>query len=178
MGLNLPGRKTDDFGSVIFTVDGLVEHLMRGGSLSALVAEESPQVETFNRLCQEFDHPEDMVEAYAPPNVSVEEWDREHQAKWLMPESYQTMNVLDYLRSKCSRSEELERVELEWQLFMERDMHDVLRFLVYMIDNLRERKIVWGVGRGSSVASYSLYLIGVHRVDSLRFGLDPHEFLK
>jgi len=34
------------------------------------------------------------------------------------------------------------------------------------------------VGRGSSVASYCLYLLGVHKINSLKFDLDIKEFLK
>jgi DNA polymerase III alpha subunit len=38
--------------------------------------------------------------------------------------------------------------------------------------------VLWGVGRGSSVASYCLYILGVHKVDSIKYELDIHEFLK
>ena len=55
---------------------------------------------------------------------------------------------------------------------------DVLQFLKYMVDTLRENNIVWGVGRGSSVASYVLYLLGVHKVNSIKYDLDPTEFLR
>jgi DNA polymerase III alpha subunit len=47
-----------------------------------------------------------------------------------------------------------------------------------MVDTFREEKIVWGVGRGSSVASYVLYLLGVHKVDSLKYNLNVDEFLR
>ena len=57
-------------------------------------------------------------------------------------------------------------------------MIDVLRYLKYLVDTMRKHKIVWGVGRGSSVASYCLFLIGVHRVDSVLYQLDIKEFLK
>jgi DNA polymerase III alpha subunit len=43
---------------------------------------------------------------------------------------------------------------------------------------MRKENIVWGVGRGSSVASYVLYLIGVHKIDSLYYNLDVEEFLR
>jgi DNA polymerase III alpha subunit len=48
----------------------------------------------------------------------------------------------------------------------------------YLVDTLRKNNVVWGVGRGSSVASYILYLIGVHKVDSIKYNLDINEFLK
>jgi DNA polymerase III alpha subunit len=43
---------------------------------------------------------------------------------------------------------------------------------------MHQNNVVWGVGRGSSVASYVLYLLGVHKIDSLKYNLDIHEFLK
>ena len=55
---------------------------------------------------------------------------------------------------------------------------NVLKFLVYLIDIMRSNNIVWGVGRGSSVSSYVLYLLGVHKVDSIKYGLDITDFLK
>ena len=66
----------------------------------------------------------------------------------------------------------------ELLLYQERGMFDLLRFLVYIVDVMREQDIVWGVGRGSSVASYVLYLIGVHKIDSLYYDLDIAEFLR
>jgi DNA polymerase III alpha subunit len=48
----------------------------------------------------------------------------------------------------------------------------------YIVDTLRKNQIVWGVGRGSSVASYALYLIGVHKIDSVKYDLPIGEFFK
>ena len=44
--------------------------------------------------------------------------------------------------------------------------------------NLKTNSIVWGVGRGSSVASYVLFLLGVHKIDSVKYNLDWREFLR
>jgi DNA polymerase III alpha subunit len=57
-------------------------------------------------------------------------------------------------------------------------MIPVLRQLLYMIDRWRESSVVWGVGRGSSVSSFVLYLIGINRINPRRFGLDASEFFK
>ena len=43
---------------------------------------------------------------------------------------------------------------------------------------MRKNNIVWGVGRGSSVSSYVLFLMGVHKVDSMKYNLDIKDFLK
>jgi len=95
-----------------------------------------------------------------------------------MPEEYKHMNLYDFLMGRCTTSEQRTRVSDEITEFEKRNMIPVLKFLVYFIDTLRENKIVWGVGRGSSVASYVLYLIGVHRIDSIKYNLDIKEFLK
>jgi len=48
----------------------------------------------------------------------------------------------------------------------------------YFVDTMQANNVVWGVGRGSSVASYVLYLIGVHKIDSIKYNLDWQEFLR
>jgi len=50
--------------------------------------------------------------------------------------------------------------------------------MIYFVDTLRKHNILWGVGRGSSVSSYILYLIGIHRIDSIKYNLNIGEFLK
>jgi DNA polymerase III alpha subunit len=67
---------------------------------------------------------------------------------------------------------------MELTEFETRNLFPVLRILIYIIETMRKHKLVWGVGRGSSVASYVLYLLGVHKVDSLKYNLDINEFLK
>ena len=78
----------------------------------------------------------------------------------------------------CTTPEQTDRVSQELKLFIEHGMFDLLFYLKYLVDTMRQNKIVWGVGRGSSVASYVLFLIGVHKIDSLKYNLDIHEFLK
>jgi DNA polymerase III alpha subunit len=63
-------------------------------------------------------------------------------------------------------------------MYKERNLYSLLRYMVYLVDTMRQHKIVWGVGRGSSVSSYVLFLIGIHKVDSLQYQLDIGEFLK
>lgn len=57
-------------------------------------------------------------------------------------------------------------------------MIPILKTMKFIVDTLRANNIVWGVGRGSSVASYALYLMGVHRVDSVKYNLPINEFFK
>lgn len=98
---------------------------------------------------------------------------------WNLPDKYKDICVRDYIFEKHNLSlEQRVRVDLELMEFQERDLNDLLRFLIYFVKILRDNNIVYGVGRGSSIASYVLYLLGVHRIDSLKYNLDIKEFLK
>ena len=110
--------------------------------------------------------------------VDVEQYHKQNQNNWHMPEKYKQLDIAEYLLKLCTTDAELQRVGTELLLYQERNMFDLLRFLVYIVDVMREQNIVWGVGRGSSVASYVLYLIGVHKIDSLYYDLDIAEFLR
>lgn len=111
-------------------------------------------------------------------DVDPETYHKQNQANWHMPEQYKQLDIAKYLLDLCRTDAELQRVGTELLLYQEREMFDLLRFLVYIVDVMREQDIVWGVGRGSSVASYVLYLIGIHRINSIHFDLDWHEFLR
>jgi DNA polymerase III alpha subunit len=95
-----------------------------------------------------------------------------------MPEDKIQHNLVEMLYSMCKTPEQTERVTKELELFIQHGMLDLLFYLKYLVDTMRENNIVWGVGRGSSVASYVLYLLGIHKIDSIKYELDIHEFLK
>lgn len=114
----------------------------------------------------------------------------EPNKSFTIPEKYQNLDVSKYVLDKLTL--ELERgrfpgklhtyrtirTEQELLLYENLGLLDVLRTLIYIINTLQDKNIVWGVGRGSSVASYVLYLIGVHDVDSVEYGLDVGAFLR
>jgi DNA polymerase III alpha subunit len=118
------------------------------------------------------------LEKYMDIGISVKEFDEINQSNWHMPESYKTFDIAKYVLDKCKTEEELQRVGDELLKFQERGMFVLLQYLKFLVDTMRENKVVWGVGRGSSVASYVLYLIGVHRINSLYYQLSIDEFLK
>ena len=97
-----------------------------------------------------------------------------------IPEHYKTLDVKEYVRKLVEQgdSDQTGRVEMELTMFEERGLFPVIQILIYIIETMRKHKLVWGVGRGSSVASYVLYLLGVHKIDSLKHNLDIKEFLK
>jgi DNA polymerase III alpha subunit len=111
-------------------------------------------------------------------SIPVEDYHESMQENWLMPDEYLTMDIAAWLLDQCKTDAELQRVGTELLMFQERDLFNLLRFMKYLVDTLRKNNLVWGVGRGSSVASYVLYLIGVHKINSLYYDLDISEFLK
>ena len=119
-----------------------------------------------------------LVKGYTEINWSVEEFDQFNQSHWQMPQEYKEFDIAEYVLGLCKTEPELQRVGQELLLYQERDLFNLLRYLKYFVDTMRENGVVWGLGRGSSVASYVLYLIGVHRIDSLFYDLPIEEFLK
>ena len=117
------------------------------------------------------------LEKLVNTDVDLKTFDEANQANWFMPDDY-CPNIVEMLYGMCSTPEQTDRVSLELELFIQHNMMDLLYYLKYLVDTMRENNIVWGVGRGSSVASYVLYLLGVHKVDSIKYELDIKEFLK
>jgi DNA polymerase III alpha subunit len=110
--------------------------------------------------------------------VPVELFDHIQQQKWNMPEEYLMLDIAKHVLNLCKTEPELQRVGEELLLYQERDLFNLLRYLKYFVDTMRVNNIVWGLGRGSSTASYVLYLLGVHKIDSLYYDLPIEEFLK
>lgn len=106
---------------------------------------------------------------------------------WLYPSSYDNINLYDFFMDKlddnCQHMSAIQfaprynRTIAELAAFEARGLTGVLRCAIYIIDKFIEAGIVWGVGRGSSVACYLLYLAGLHEVDSVEFDLDFSSFL-
>jgi len=119
----------------------------------------------------------ECLSVYTNPVLSVEEFDSVNQHDWFMPDEYKTLDIENFLVNQCSKENHQRLIE-EILLFRQYNMIDLLRYLKYLVDTMRKHNIVWGVGRGSSVASYCLYIIGVHKIDSIRYNLDIREFLK
>ena len=118
------------------------------------------------------------ITLYQEINSSVEDFDVDYQNNWYMPNEYYVMDIAQYILDLCKEDHELQRVGEELIKFQERDMFPLLRYSKYLVDTMRKNNVVWGVGRGSSVSSYVLYLLGVHRINSIHYDLSIDEFLK
>ncbi len=124
----------------------------------------------------------DKLKQYLPidykEEVPLELFDHAQQSRWHMPEEYVQLDIAKWALDQCHSDAERQRVGQELLLFQERDLFNLLRYLKYFVDTMRKNNIVWGLGRGSSVASYVLYLIGVHKINSMYYDLPIEEFLK
>jgi DNA polymerase III alpha subunit len=115
---------------------------------------------------------------YKPENISINSFDELCQNSWFIPNEYIKFDIAKYVLDLCANDVELQRVGAELLLYQERDMFPLLRYCKYLVDMMRKNNIVWGVGRGSSISSYVLFLIGIHKIDSIYYDLDINEFLK
>lgn len=111
-------------------------------------------------------------------SISVDAWDQEAQQRWLMPDEYRDMDIAQYVLDLCTCDAERQRAGHELLMYFDRDLFPLLCYLKYLVDVMRSNHVIYGVGRGSSVASFVLYLMGVHRVNSLEYDLDIAEFLR
>jgi 23S rRNA C2498 (ribose-2'-O)-methylase RlmM len=169
--------KYDQYGQTYTTSNELCDLLYKNPTLDISRFQVEDSLE-YNRSVAELHAELDLLDSYHNISQTVEEFDRVLQANWRMPVEYKDMDIAEYVLGLCRADHELHRVGLVLLLFLERDLFDLLRYLKYLVDTLRKNNVVWGVGRGSSVASYVLFLIGVHRIDSLYYDLNIDEFLK
>ena len=170
--------KTDKLGILKFTNKDLVDMIYSGhvDKCHVVLCDPSDDIEKFNAAMREQYLPE--LTTYIPLDVDQKDFDGALQSEWFMPDEYKILLVADYIQTLCITAEERVRVQEELEAYNERGMFPLLQYMIYLVDYMRENNIVWGVGRGSSVASYVLYLIGVHRIDSIKYDLDWREFLR
>lgn len=167
----------DQYGQLVFLEEDIENLIMTGyepTKLDRMLVDESVDLSRAKDIVENMPN----LIPYVKETISVEEFDQRAQALWHMPEKYKSLDIAKYILDLCSNDEQLQRVGEELLLFQERNLFDLLKYLKYLVDTLRDNNVVWGVGRGSSVASYVLYLLGVHRIDSMFYDLDPREFLR
>jgi DNA polymerase III alpha subunit len=172
--------KTDALGIPHFTNKDLVSMIYSGhvDKCHVVLCDPGDDIDKFNTAMRDQYLPE--LTTYIPLDVDQKDFDGALQGEWFMPDKYKSIDLESYLWDKLPKenSAEYPRMLEELVAFDQREMFPLLRYMIYLVDFMRENKIVWGVGRGSSVASYILYLIGVHRIDSIKYNLDWHEFLR
>jgi|TARA_R110000772_G_scaffold181800_1_gene293126 DNA polymerase III alpha subunit len=119
-----------------------------------------------------------LVEELSQLTLSVPEFDKILRDNWFMPDEYKNFDIAKFVLEQCRHEAEIQRVGKELLMYQKRGLFTLLQYMKYLVDLMRHNNIVWGVGRGSSVSSFVLFLIGIHRINSLHYDLDIEEFLK
>lgn len=165
--------RLDKFNTPIFNESDVFSIMYEGNTsiLSSLTVDPSQELSTLEEIGGfKFKCP--------PTDTNISEFDKKQQNEWLMPKEYHTFDVKTFCINKCTTDIEVQRVNDELKAFSEHNMDKVLQWLKYFVDTCAKNNVVSGVGRGSSVSSYVLYLLGVHKINSLKYNLDWTEFLR
>ena len=152
------------FGEIVYNIEDVVDLIMKQQTTAGITVDGTVQLKDTS--------PETDV------SLSVDEYDLMNQNNWLMPEEYKELDIAQHIIDLCKTDAEIQRAGQELLMFQERNLFNLLKYLKYLVDTMQSNKVIWGVGRGSSVASYVLYLLGVHKIDSMYYDLDPGEFLR
>lgn len=164
---------------IIVTENDLVEMMLLDINPHTVTMTNTSVIDKYNHFCSLF-LMDSSIDVETPED-GTDKYNKENDENWYMPNEYKNINVYDYVLGKaktpCPQHIQ-DRIWEELNEYEERKLMPLLRFMIYLVDTLRENDIVWGVGRGSSVASYVLYLIGVHKIDSIKYDLDYKEFFR
>lgn len=122
----------------------------------------------------------DLSELKSLPEIDMEaqQWHAKNQQSWFIPHSYKNFDIVKYVLDRCNGEEELQRAGEELLEYAKRDLLCLLVYIKYLVDTMRNANVVWGVGRGSSVASFVLYKLELHRINSIEHELDFYEFMR
>lgn len=169
--------KVDQFGQVYTTESDLADSLYSKPDLD-LHNIQVLDPEQYNASVEHFHLDIAKLKPYQKLEISVDKFDSMNQSQWFMPDEYRNFDIAAWVLNQCNSDAELQRCGQELLLFQERNLFPLLCYLKYLVDVMREHRVIWGVGRGSSVASFVLYIIGIHKINSLYYDLSIDEFLK
>ena len=171
--------KQNNYGEIIFNDNDVADLLMQGrdiDSLNGMLVDSTVNIEKIVEFVDDF--PNKFVCYNYVNDQLIPEWDHVKQQKWHMPQEYKDMDIAQYILDLCTGEAELQRCGEELLLYQEKDLFNLLKFLKYLVDIMKANNVIWGVGRGSSVASFVLYKMGVHRINSMFYKLHISEFLR
>jgi len=170
--------KQNDLGEMIFSEADVVDLLMQDrdvSSLNRMLVDDSIDLEVVTKFVEDFSG---VLIKHSDTKHSLSQWDQYNQSNWHMPDEYKQLDIAQYILDLCNDETELQRCGEELLLYQERNLFDLLRYLKYLVDVMTENDIIWGVGRGSSVASFILYKLKLHRINSIYYKLNINEFLR
>jgi DNA polymerase III alpha subunit len=177
--VDLGWRRLRFDGASIVSPEQVARCLLLGAHPTDLrVDGEGWEIDSFNAQVEPEDH-------LNPPTDAVR-----LDFSWQLPEKYLQLDIYEAVGrayeaasaelhasyTPAQRDLALSRVAAELAEFERRGLTNFLRTIIYVIDVFREKQVIWGVGRGSSCASYVLFLLGLHAVDPIKFDVPLEEF--
>jgi len=166
----------DEWGRLVADYDAAMELLLCGYDVAAFEIKGGAGIDAYNASCRAFDKPEEALATTSRLAVDPTTYHAQRASEWLT--KIDNTTLWDELFARCKSDVEQDRFLEELREFDQRGMLPVLAQLKVLIDRIDEAKVVRGVGRGSSVASFVLYVMGVHFINPLTYNLPLSEFLK
>lgn len=181
MYTKLKNRKLWFDGISTIPPESIVDFLLSGVKIKDISVDViTPEIEQYNKLDNE--------------KIEIKTNIDEFKNNWNIPDYFKTLDIYEFVMSLLNEEllrkkminnsimtdegkKRYDRVINELELFKKNNLNDLLRCIIFVINRFIDNNIIWGIGRGSSVASYVLYLIKVHDIDSVYFNLDINEFI-
>lgn len=168
----------DEYGRLKMDTEDIINLYVQQGVEKNIHITDNDEYEKYIKYNKKFNRNYDSLKKLEPINIDSNTYLQEYSKEWIIPEKYYDYDIIEILKSRCNNTTELDRMIKELNEFVKRDQIQILYLMFYLVDWLKENNIVWGVGRGSSVASFVLYLIGINRINPLEFDIDMYEFFK
>jgi len=165
--IKLVDRVLLNFGISIISVRNAAEYIVKNGNLpNHLKVEDSFDAKIFEqKYC------ESIIEKVEDTEIKIQYSDD------LVYDNL-TTRLAQSNRHQTGSKEHVERFSDELDYFERSGHTQFLCSLEKLIGRFREDGVVWGVGRGSSCASYILYLLEVHDIDPIKHQIPFEEFSK
>ena len=169
--------KLDHCDNAVITEEQAVQLCLCDGNLDGVFVDHAHTAQQFNRSVQRLQSQGPQL-CVTDADQSRAQWHQALSSQWLMPDHYAQLDIHAHVLSRTHNQAQALRAQQELAVYESHGLLDLLRYLVYMVDTMQQHGVVWGVGRGSSVASYVLYVIGINSIDPMQHDLHMDEFLK
>lgn len=160
-------------GDIVVKHNFVMEYILKYNPSQIYTNKITPEIQEYNTLAEH-------------PIIKKLDLNFPEDIEWNIPSHYKLLNIKEYVFDKLSEQQltdaayikRIQRIKSEYLVYKRLNLIPLLQSLVYVVDIFTQKNVVWGVGRGSSVASYILYLIGIHDIDSVQYDLEFNEFLQ
>lgn len=170
-------QNINENGHIHVSIDSIIDEMLCGNKVTNVCVDNSQEykdVERYIEACRTYSK---------KPSMILHKCEDEHllselAENWVIPSEYKRIDVIEYLISRCKNEEEIQRVSDELLEYHKRNQLIILNVMIYLVDTMRKNNVVWGIGRGSSVASFCLYLIGINKINPMDYDIPYTEFFK